>query len=128
MALIINAVVLLNFIIAILADTYAKLSTQSLGLYYDGVIARIPVYEDDSRYGGLIVGVPPFNILALFMIPVYLMIKDEKKLRKVNNVFTKVMFAPVAVILTCVFMVGNLAMLPLAYLVAIVKKLKIIWA
>lgn len=38
----INTVVLLNFVIAILADTYGKLSSQSLGLYYDGIIARIP--------------------------------------------------------------------------------------
>ena len=72
---------MLNFIIAILADTYAKLSTQSLGLYYDGLISRIPIYEDDIFYGGLIVGVPPFNMLALPMIPFYLLVKDEDKLR-----------------------------------------------
>ena len=35
---IINSIVFLNFIIAILADTYSKLSTKSLGLYYDGII------------------------------------------------------------------------------------------
>ena len=35
---IINSIVLLNFIIAILSDTYASLSQKSLGLYYDGII------------------------------------------------------------------------------------------
>ena len=35
---IINSIVFLNFIIAILADTYSNLSTKSLGLYYDGII------------------------------------------------------------------------------------------
>lgn len=85
---IINCIVLLNFIIAILADTYGKLSAQSLGIYYDGIIARIPVYEDDARYGGLIVGCPPFNALALLMVPYYCLAKDEKQLRRVNHRFT----------------------------------------
>ena len=37
--LLINSIIMLNFIIAILADTYTKLSTQSLGIYYDGLIS-----------------------------------------------------------------------------------------
>lgn len=73
---IINSIVLLNFIIAILADTYSKLSVQSLGIYYDGIISRIPIYEYDSRYGGLIIGTPPYNVFALFMVPYYLIVKD----------------------------------------------------
>ncbi len=88
LAVLINCIVLLNFIIAILADTYGKLSAQSLGIYYDGIIARIPVYEDDSRYGGLIVGCPPFNVLALLMTPFYCCTKSEKRLRRVNHRFT----------------------------------------
>ena len=75
--IIVNSIVLLNFIIAILTDTYAKLSTKSLGLYYDGIIQRIPVYEDDARYGGLIIGSPPFNVLAVLLVPLYILMKDE---------------------------------------------------
>ena len=77
-SVLINAVVLLNFIIAILADTYSNLARSKLGLYYDGVISRINIYEDDEYYGGLVVGNPPFNILAIFMIPVYLCVKDKQ--------------------------------------------------
>ena len=122
--LLINTVVFLNFIIAILADTYSKLSKSSLGLYYDGIISRIPVYEDDRRYGGLIVGIPPFSILALLMIPFYMSVTNEKVLRKVNDWFTKIMFAPMALLITLVFMLGNIILLPFAYVVAIVKKVK----
>lgn len=64
--------------IAILADTYTKYTEVSLGLYYDGIITRIPVYEDDDRYGGLILGSPPFNVFVFLMIPCYLFIKDEE--------------------------------------------------
>ena len=74
---IVNAIVLLNFIIAILADTYSKLMSTSLGLYYDGIIQSIPSYAYDDRYGGLIIGVPPFSVLAVFLLPIYLLVKDE---------------------------------------------------
>ena len=98
LCVIINCIVLMNFIIAILADTYGKLSAQSLGIYYDGIIARIPVYEDDSRYGGLIVGCPPFNVLALFMLPFYCFSKSEERLKRVNHRFTQLLFLPVALV------------------------------
>lgn len=119
----INNVVLLNFVIAILADTYSKLAKESLGIYYDGIISRIPIYEDDIRYGGLIVGTPPFNILALPMIPYYMLETNQKRLRRVNDIFTKVMFVPLALIITAIFMVQNLILLPFAYLAAIYKKM-----
>ena len=117
---------MLNFIIAILADTYTKLSQQSLGLYYDGLISRIPIYEDDKQFGGLIVGIPPFNMLAFLMCPFCLIVKDEDKLKYVNDVFTKVIFAPVAILLTVLFLALSLLCLPFAYLSAIVKKIKLI--
>lgn len=118
-AVIINSIVLLNFIIAILADTYGKYSQQSLGLYYDGIIARIPVYEDDARYGGLIVISPPFSIFAIFLLPFFCCIEDENRLRYINDLFTKVSYAPVALILTVLFVISNLIMMPFAYLAAI---------
>ena len=117
---------MINFVIAILADTYTKLSNSSLGLYYDGVISRIPVYEDDSRYGGLIVGTPPFNILALLMIPFYILVKNEERLVKVNDVFTKAMFFPIALSFTAMIIAVNLLLLPLAYFAAIWKKITLI--
>jgi len=126
LAVIINNVVLLNFIIAILADTYGKLSSQSLGLYYDGIISRIPVYEDDSRYGALIVGTPPFNVLSVLMMPVFSCVSDERKLRRINDAFTKLMFAPIALLLTLLFMGFNLVLMPLAYLAAIFRKLTVL--
>jgi len=121
-AVIINCILLLNFVIAMLADTYAKLSSQSLGLYYDGVIARIPVYEDDALYGGLIIGSPPFNIFAVILVPLYLFIKDEQRLKSINDAYTKLVFAPIALLSSVVFAALSLLMVPFAYLKAVMKK------
>ena len=119
---IINCIVLLNFIIAILAATYSKLSESSLGIYYDGIIARIPIYEDDIRYGSLIVGSPPFNFLSIILVPFFCCIKNEERLKTINNAFTMLMFFPLALLLTIAFMVMNIVMLPFAYLTAIYWK------
>jgi hypothetical protein len=37
-------VLMLNLIIAILSETFARLASQRLGLYYDGLIASLPAY------------------------------------------------------------------------------------
>ena len=123
---IVNSIILLNFIIAILADTYTKLSAKSLGLYYDGIIARIPVYEDDSRYGGLIIGIPPVNIFAVLLVPFFCLSKDKRSIRAVNEIFTKLIYAPIAVLITACFAAFSLLMVPFAYLVAIYEKIKIL--
>ena len=115
-AVLVNGIVLLNFIIAILADTYSKLSSQSLGIYYDGIIAKIPVYEHDATYGGLIVGIPPFNVLALLMVPVYALVKDEARLRSINHTFEQVLYVPLGLFLTIVFVALSTALVPFAYL------------
>ena len=71
-------------------------------------------------------GAPPFNALAIFLVPYYMCVSDERKLRYVNNIFTIVQFVPVALVLTLVFMAGNLVLLPFAYLGAIFKKIKLL--
>lgn len=125
---IINAIIMLNFIIAILADTYSKYSTQSLGLYYDGIIQRIPVYEDDSRYGGLIIGSPPFNVAAVILVPFYCCNKDERRLQSCNDTFSKLVYAPIALVFSILFALMNLVLLPFAYLAAIYHKVALLCA
>ena len=125
--IIINSIILLNFIIAILADTYSTLSQKKLGLYYDGIIARIPVYEDDSRYGGLIIGTPPFNIFAIFLVPLFCCFrKNEKRAQLVNERFTKVAYAPIALLILLIFASLTLVMIPFGYIIAIYHKLRIL--
>lgn len=71
-------------------------------------------------------GSPPFNIVAILMVPYYLLVKDEDRLQKTNDTFTKVLFLPIALLVTLVFIAGNLMLVPFAYLVATVKKIKLV--
>lgn len=58
------------------------------------------------------------------MVPFYLFTKNEKVLIKVNDAFTKLIFAPIALLITVCFVAFNLALLPFAYIAAIMKKVK----
>jgi hypothetical protein len=44
LSVIVNMVLMLNLVIAILSETYARLASQKLGLYYDGLIASLSAY------------------------------------------------------------------------------------
>ena len=49
--ILINVVILLNFIIAILANTYAVYEEIAKGLFYDVLIAVFPLYQWHEVYG-----------------------------------------------------------------------------
>ena len=66
------------------------------------------------------------NLLALFMIPFYLLVKNERILIRVNDIFTKVIFAPIALLTTVIFMTLNALLLPFAYVMAVIKKVKLL--
>ena len=60
------------------------------------------------------------------MVPLFCCIKNETRLRSINNVFTKILFAPIALFLSIAFITLNLLLLPLAYLTALYHKLKLL--
>ena len=43
-SVLLNMILMLNLVIAILSETYARLAPQKTGLYYDGLIASMPRY------------------------------------------------------------------------------------
>jgi hypothetical protein len=121
---IVNMVLMLNLVIAILSETYARLSPQRLGLYYDSLIATLPALAYDKKYGSLILLPPPFSVLTIFLMP-YFAWKDPKdrSLKDCNKTLTKIFFLPLAMLFTIIFMTYNLLMIPLAYVRALSYKI-----
>jgi len=52
--ILLNVVILLNFIIAILANTYAVYQEIAKGLFYNMLIATFPIYQWDEVYGFIV--------------------------------------------------------------------------
>jgi len=67
-------VLMLNLIIAIMSDTYGVFVQNKLGLYFVGIIEAMPVYKTDKRYGALVSTVPPFNLMMVPFVPIFLCI------------------------------------------------------
>ena len=61
--LLVNTVLMLNFVIAILTSTFEYYDNKQLGLYYEVIVGIIPSMEYDEKYGSLICAQPPFNLL-----------------------------------------------------------------
>ena len=76
--LMVNLVLMLNFVIAILSDTYSSLSNLKEGLYYNELIKKFPANDWDHKYGCLACASNPFNILLLFFIPYMLYIEEDE--------------------------------------------------
>ena len=123
--ILLNMVLLVNLIIAILSETYQRLSYQKLGLYYDGVIEVIPAYKYKKFYGALIAACPPFNLLVLPFLPFFAFTQNKGKVRRLNNVLVKVIFFPFALIYATLFALVNLLLTPLAYVVTTYRKAKL---
>jgi hypothetical protein len=76
--ILLNLLMLLNLVIAIMADTFNQMVAYKKGLYYDGVIEAMPIFKHDKRYGALISTVPPFNILVVPLLPFFLGTNNDK--------------------------------------------------
>ena len=122
----VSAIVLLNFTIAILSDTYSRLKPQFVGLFSFNVLQKIPEYDVDHRFGALILATPPFNLVFLPLIIVYFSIRDEAILIWINNWMSVLAYMPLAIIQLTLFALINIIILPFAYVAAIIKKWKLL--
>jgi len=117
-----NMLLLLNLVIAIMSDTYANLADVKLGLYSQGIIEAMPSYKFDKHYGGLICMIPPFNILAFLLLPIYSCIGNKERLERFNKVVCKTIYFPMGVSMTLVFSVCALLLIPFAWMKVILHK------
>ena len=120
--ILVTMLILMNLVIAIMSDTYARLTEVKLGLYSQGIIEAMPVYKNDKRYGALISATPPFNVLIFLLTPLFLIIKDKDALEVINSFLLRVCYLPVVLVTTCIFIVANLLMLPFAYFKILIHK------
>lgn len=125
--ILLNMVLLVNLIIAILSETYQRLSYQKLGLYYDGVIEVIPAYKYKKFYGSLIAACPPFNFLVMPFLPFFAFADKKSKVRRLNNILIRVIYFPFALIYAVIFSVVNILLLPVAYAVTTYRKASLIF-
>lgn len=121
--LIISNIVLLNFIIAVISNTYTNLRSVSNSLYLNEIIKARNIFEYDKYYSGLVSLPPPLNFLLILVFPFYCCIKSER----LNNFVLHVSYLPVMVIGTSVFIASSIIMYPISYIALLYQNFIDIW-
>jgi len=108
--------ILLNVLIAMMADTYSLMTSQRKGLYNYGIIRAVPAYKVSKHYGGLLIDVFPFSVIGFLLLPLYAMIKDKTRLIQLTKTVYMLLYTVVALMLSVYYLIANLLMMPFAYL------------
>ena len=121
-----NVLVLFNVVIAMMADTYALMTSQRRGLYNYNIIKSVSIYKLDKRYGALILLIMPLNVIAFLLLPFYILIKDKKRLVAFNRRVYSILYACFAIVLTAIYLALNLTIMPFAYLKTCAHKINLL--
>ena len=122
---VLNNILLLNLLIAILSSTYAQLEDKKLVLYINEILKLRPASEYDRRCSSLVSTFAPWNIIALIFTPAIMFTKDPIKL---NLALFHIEYIPVFILLFIIYLIGNVLILPFAYLKGIYVNLQQSWS
>ena len=124
--LIINNVLLLNLVIALMSAVYTKYEEKMLGLYYESLVALFPTMDYEEKYGAVVCASAPLNLMILpFWWVTLLPLKDEF-LIKYNKFLCYLLYFPIALTCTAIFMVMTTMYAPVAYISHLLALIKTI--
>lgn len=118
--LVIISIMLLNFLIAILSNTYSILNNVKNGLYLKNVISLRQVYNYDKYYASIVSMPPPFGILTFITVPFVIYWKSKL----LNKILLIIEYSIIGVSAVVIFICFWIIMTPFAYLLILFDKLK----
>ena len=118
------AIVLINFLIAILTNTYEILNQVNYGLYLRKVLQLRQVYDYNRIYSSIVYAIPPLNFLFLFTAPFTIYIGT----RKFNRIILILEYIPILIISILLFTLISLILSPIAFLLILLSLIKSLFA
>jgi hypothetical protein len=120
--LLINTVLMLNFVIAILSSTFNNYEKLKIGLYYNVLIELFAKMSWDDKFGCLICAQQPLNLLLTMFSPLMIIFSNnEEKLLKINEFICHILYFPFAIVITCIFTFLNLLTIPVSYAIHVLR-------
>lgn len=120
----VNLILLLNMVIAMMADTYAMMSEIKRGIYNYEILRTYSMFKMNKYFGGMIAVTPPMNIICAMFAPLFMCWKNDKpKLKSLTDKIMMTNYLLHLMICTLVFMACNLVCLPFAYLKTLGSKI-----
>lgn len=115
-------VLFLNFLIAILSAVFTKYENSKTGLYYEVLVAKMPRYIFDPKYGSIVCASPFINV---FVWPFQWLTvcfddsqnpKNSHRLYWINNLLCHFIYLPFAITGTLIYTFINGIITPFAYI------------
>ena len=130
--LLINMVLLMNFLIAILSNIYSIYEARSSSLYMIEIIKLQNMYKTDDTYGCLIAAPNPisipFNCISMMLYLGTLPFDNRTtNHKKINNFMLHIQFSLVFLLELAIYMSINAILFPLVYLKWIFTKIVLIF-
>lgn len=105
-------IVILNLIIAILANTYAMFDARSKGLYLSKILNARDELQFNLHYGSMLLTMTPLNVVVLPFVPYALCFQPSVRL---NNMLMIAQYSVLVNVFFAFFLLGSIIMLPFAY-------------
>eukprot|EP00353_Schmidingerella_taraikaensis_P005126 CAMPEP_0185586748 /NCGR_PEP_ID=MMETSP0434-20130131/45905_1 /TAXON_ID=626734 ORGANISM="Favella taraikaensis, Strain Fe Narragansett Bay" /NCGR_SAMPLE_ID=MMETSP0434 /ASSEMBLY_ACC=CAM_ASM_000379 /LENGTH=292 /DNA_ID=CAMNT_0028208111 /DNA_START=412 /DNA_END=1290 /DNA_ORIENTATION=- len=118
-----NVLILVNVVIAMMADTYSLMTAYKTGIYNHTVLRTAPAYKLDKRYGFLTLLPGPMSLFCFMLIPYYACLKDRARLERFNQRVYKMVYFMLFLMLGTFFVAINLMLVPFAYLKTCLHKI-----
>jgi len=118
-------ILLLNLIIAILANTYTIFDERSNGLYLSKILVSRDEMNYDPSYGSFLSAMPPLNLIQVIFVPIALVLRyNNPVLVAINTFVMKTLYSMLNLIFFTIFFVISALCLPFAYIIGIMDKLR----
>lgn len=117
--LLINLVLMLNFVIAIMSSTFGNFEKVSVGLYMSTLIDAFPTRHWDDEFGSIACIATPISFIHFIALPMYLVVDSccPKYLIRINMFISHLIFLPIGIFIWISLVFINLLLIPVAYLV-----------
>lgn len=118
-----SMIMLINFLIAILSNTYGILTQQNNALYLKEVILLRQRYGYEKHYSSMVSAFVPLNLVSLALYPVLSVTKSEY-LNTFLLILEYICFGLFSVVL---YFISVLLLFPFSYLLVVVSKAKYVF-
>lgn len=114
----------MNFLIAVLSDTYSTYNSKSNALFLSKILSTRDEMTYEPSYGAFIAQIPPLNLAALPLVPFAMMCKqNSKEAERINELAMKIQYTLFIVFIFAIYSAISVALIPFGWVVGIADKI-----
>ena len=115
----------MNLIIAVLTNTYSIFDGRSNGLYLAKILASRDELIYDQCFGAFLCPIPLINLLQVPLLPIAIVLPyGNPLLVMINENLMRAQYILFMLVMFSLFIVYSVVLIPLAWIIGIIDKLK----